>query len=176
MIHLFIRNLRQRNVEYIVAPYESDAQLAYLYKQKCIDFVITEDSDLLPYGVQRVFFKMDPQGNGIEIDLANLGKCQDYALAGGKQFTQEMLLHLCIISGCDYHAGVPSVGCKRALQLFREHGGDIKAVISQLERQGKISDIHTYMKDHLRAEMTFKHQIVYDMIERKERYLTNLPT
>jgi len=69
MIHLFIRQLKQLNVEYVVAPYESDAQLAFLYKQGLIDFVITEDSDLLPYGVQRVFFKMDPQGNGVEVDL-----------------------------------------------------------------------------------------------------------
>ena len=52
-----------------------------------VDFVITEDSDLLPYGVQRVFFKMDPQGNGTEVDLSNLGKCHEYALSSGKQFT-----------------------------------------------------------------------------------------
>ena len=51
MIHLFIRQLKQLNVEYVVAPYESDAQLAFLYKQRLIDFVITEDSDLLPFGV-----------------------------------------------------------------------------------------------------------------------------
>jgi hypothetical protein len=37
-----------------------------------IDLVITEDSDLLAYGVERVLFKMDPSGNGIEINLKNL--------------------------------------------------------------------------------------------------------
>ena len=56
-------------MEYVVAPYESDAQLAFLYKKGIVDLVITEDSDLLAYGVQKVLFKMDPQGNGIEIDL-----------------------------------------------------------------------------------------------------------
>ena len=136
--------------------------MAYLYKKGAVDFVITEDSDLLPYGVQRVFFKMDPQGNGIEINLANLGKCAEYTLSNGQQFTQEMLLHLCILSGCDYHPGVPNVGCKRALQLFRDYDGDIKEVIMQLERQGKIKDRNAYMQQHLRAELTFKHQIVYD--------------
>ena len=31
--------------------------------------VITEDSDLLAFGVERVLFKMDTQGNGVEINL-----------------------------------------------------------------------------------------------------------
>jgi len=46
--------------------------LAYLFKQRKIDLVITEDSDLLAYGVSKVLFKMDTNGDGIEIDLANL--------------------------------------------------------------------------------------------------------
>lgn len=47
------------NVRYVVAPYEADAQLAYLYKKRIIDVVITEDSDLLVFGVKKAFFKMD---------------------------------------------------------------------------------------------------------------------
>lgn len=38
----------------IVAPYEADAQLAYLVKEGLADFVITEDSDLLAFGVSQV--------------------------------------------------------------------------------------------------------------------------
>jgi 5'-3' exonuclease len=41
-------------VKYIVAPYESDAQLAYLTHNGYIDLVITEDSDLLVYGCNKV--------------------------------------------------------------------------------------------------------------------------
>ena len=37
-----------------------------------IDLVITEDSDLLAYGVTRAFFKMDTNGDGFEIDLKSL--------------------------------------------------------------------------------------------------------
>jgi len=59
-------------VDYIVSPYEADAQLAYLYHQKIVDVVITEDSDLLAFGVDKVLFKMDPSGNGDEIDLRNI--------------------------------------------------------------------------------------------------------
>lgn len=80
MIHLFIQELKHANVKFVVSPYESDAQLAHLYNQKMIDFVITEDSDLLAYGVDRVLFKMDPNGNGTEIDLKNINECDDYKM------------------------------------------------------------------------------------------------
>ena len=41
-------------VECIVAPYEADAQLAFLEKVSIVDLVITEDSDLLAFGCKRV--------------------------------------------------------------------------------------------------------------------------
>jgi exonuclease-1 len=40
------------NVPVIVAPYEADAQITYLVKTGVVDFAITEDSDLLPFGCQ----------------------------------------------------------------------------------------------------------------------------
>ena len=40
------------NVPVIVAPYEADAQITYLVKSGVVDFAITEDSDLLPFGCQ----------------------------------------------------------------------------------------------------------------------------
>ena len=47
-----------------MAPYEADAQLAFLYKSGQVDVVFTEDSDLLTFGVKKCFFKMDNMGNG----------------------------------------------------------------------------------------------------------------
>ena len=48
--------LKDLQVEFIVAPHEADAQLAYLAKEGLVDVVITEDSDLLAYGCERVLF------------------------------------------------------------------------------------------------------------------------
>ena len=55
-----------------MAPYEADSELAYLYYNKKVDFIITEDSDLLAFGVTKVFFKMNIRGAGLEIDLNNI--------------------------------------------------------------------------------------------------------
>lgn len=54
MIMKFIAVLRRMNITFYVAPYEADAQLAYMSRQKIIDVVISEDSDCVPYGCKTV--------------------------------------------------------------------------------------------------------------------------
>ena len=41
-------------MEYVVAPYEADAQMAFLARNGHVDLVITEDSDLVAYGCSQV--------------------------------------------------------------------------------------------------------------------------
>ena len=41
-------------MNYIVAPYESDAQMAYFINRGYAEVVLTEDSDLLAYGGKKV--------------------------------------------------------------------------------------------------------------------------
>ncbi|KAH6924840.1 hypothetical protein HPB50_025717 [Hyalomma asiaticum] len=57
MAHEVIVECRRRNIDYVVAPYEADAQLAYLAQCKLADVVITEDSDLILFGCEKARFK-----------------------------------------------------------------------------------------------------------------------
>ena len=41
-------------VDVIVAPYEADAQLAFLSKSRIAQVIITEDSDLILFGCEKV--------------------------------------------------------------------------------------------------------------------------
>lgn len=50
-----IKQCRKLKIDCIVAPYEADAQLAYLNVKNLVDFVITEDSDLLLFGCNKVY-------------------------------------------------------------------------------------------------------------------------
>ncbi len=54
---------RQEGVEFIVAPYEADAQLAFLasipLESGGVSAVVSEDSDLVAYGCRKVLFKFD---------------------------------------------------------------------------------------------------------------------
>ena len=62
MAYKFVQVAKQMGIEHIVAPYEADAQLAYMWRTGKADIVITEDSDLLAFGVKKCFFKMDKSG------------------------------------------------------------------------------------------------------------------
>ena len=46
--------------------------------------MITEDSDLLLFGASKVFFKMNTYGKGVEIDLADLHKCDSFSYLAGR--------------------------------------------------------------------------------------------
>lgn len=50
----FVQACRNVGVQCIVAPYEADAQLAYMLNSGLVQLVITEDSDLLVFGTDKV--------------------------------------------------------------------------------------------------------------------------
>eukprot|EP00058_Branchiostoma_floridae_P011003 XP_002596491.1 hypothetical protein BRAFLDRAFT_130306 [Branchiostoma floridae] len=75
MAHEVMEACRTLGVDCIVAPYEADAQLAYLNKCGIAQAVITEDSDLLAFGCDRVIFKLDLNGNGTMIEKHRLSQC-----------------------------------------------------------------------------------------------------
>lgn len=49
-----IKECRKMGVDCVVAPYEADAELAYLNMQGIAQAVITEDSDLILFGCSNV--------------------------------------------------------------------------------------------------------------------------
>ena len=49
-------------IEFIVSPYEADAQLAYLSRTNYVDYIVTEDSDLIAFGAKRILYKLNTDG------------------------------------------------------------------------------------------------------------------
>jgi len=66
--------LTELGIQYVVSPYEADAQLAYMCRVGIVHAVISEDSDLLAYGCPSTFYKMDKYGDGDSIELDFLQK------------------------------------------------------------------------------------------------------
>lgn len=126
IVNKLIVELRSQKVQFLVAPYEADAQLAYLYQKKEIDLVLTEDSDLLLFGANKCFFKMDLTGKGLEIDLKDLPKCEIFK--GNVEDQHDLLLVCCILSGCDYLESIKGVGFKKAVKLVQTFGDDIRSI------------------------------------------------
>ncbi|KAI7902702.1 PIN domain-like protein [Cokeromyces recurvatus] len=117
IIRNVILKLKENKVECIVAPYEADAQLAYLLKTKKVNAIVSEDSDLLAYGCSKVIYKIDRAGSGLEINYEDIFKSPKLHM---QNFTQERMRHMCILSGCDYLPSVKGVGIKTSFEWFYE--------------------------------------------------------
>ena len=74
--------LTEIHVQFLVAPYEADAQMAYLALSNLADVVITEDSDLLAYGCPEVLFKLDKTGECDHVRLADLPQNRTLSFRG----------------------------------------------------------------------------------------------
>ncbi|XP_068920577.1 exonuclease 1 [Petaurus breviceps papuanus] len=166
MAHQVIKAARSQGVDCIVAPYEADAQLAYLNKAGIVHAIITEDSDLLAFGCKKVILKMDKLGNGLEIDQARLGMCRQL----GDVFTEEKFRYMCILSGCDYLSSLHGIGLAKACKLLKiANNPDITKVIKKIGHYLKmnITVPEDYIKGFIRANNTFLYQLVFDPIKRK---------
>ncbi|XP_045148774.1 exonuclease 1 isoform X2 [Echinops telfairi] len=166
MAHKVIQAARSQGVDCLVAPYEADAQLAYLNKAGIVQAIITEDSDLLAFGCKKVILKMDQLGNGLEIDQARLGMCKQLR----DMFTEEKFRYMCILSGCDYLSSLRGIGLAKACKLLRlANNPDIVKVIKKighyLKMNIKVPD--DYIKGFIQANNTFLYQLVFDPIKRR---------
>lgn len=171
MAHRVIQRLKLMNVQYVVAPYEADAQLAYLMKHGLVDGVITEDSDCIPFGCSKVLFKMDRDGVAQEVCAENLKHNTGMSF---HMFSDQMFLEMCIFSGCDYLASLPGFALKKAYTLMKQHGSFTK-ILRAIRMEGKVRVPPTYEAEFERAILTFRHQRVFDPATKKLVPLTPIP-
>ncbi|KAJ1426192.1 XPG/Rad2 endonuclease [Sesbania bispinosa] len=156
-----IQVLKQENVQYIVAPYEADAQMTFLAISRQVDAVITEDSDLIPFGCPRIIFKMDKFGQGVQFQYSMLQKNKELSFEG---FNRQMLLEMCILSGCDYLQSLPGMGLKKAhasIKRFKSYDKVLKHL-----RYNGVSVPPFYEESFRKAILTFQYQRGENLIPR----------
>lgn len=157
VLYPLFEKLRRNNIKFIVAPYEADAQLAYLAYNKIVDIVITEDSDLIVYQCPHTLFKLDREGY-----------CQSLSLSDFLQLPmisemkdQKMIVESCVLSGCDYLPSIPRMGIRTAMKrMLLYRSGD--AVISGLRAEGKWEIPDDYEQKFKDACSIFYQQLVFD--------------
>ncbi|KAJ2547332.1 Rad2 nuclease, partial [Coemansia sp. RSA 1836] len=167
MAKTVIEELKREGFRYIVAPYEADAQLAYLESQGVISAAISEDSDLIVFGCRTIIFKLDQFGAATIFDRALILRDKDI---GG--WSDAQIRRMCILSGCDYVPSVPGVGLKRA-HRYVSRSCDLRSAV-QLMRNDKLAVPEGYDENVERAELTFRYQRVYDPRSRALAFVTPL--
>jgi exonuclease-1 len=128
-----INCLVTKNVEFIVAPYEADCQIAKLKRLGMVDAVISEDSDLIAFGVN-VILKLNQNG---ECDYVDLNKWKpkdvtDVFLKYFLAFDELSRIDSAILAGSDYNQSVKGIGIKRAIKLLTTQV-TMKNVINKLK-------------------------------------------
>lgn len=126
MAYRFILALRRENISYVVAPYEADAQLAYLEKIGTIQAIVTEDSDLLVFGCRTLLLKMTQFGDCVEIKREKFANVTGQISLRG--WTDDDFRHMAILSGCDYLANIAGVGLIIAHKLLRRFNKNVQRV------------------------------------------------
>ncbi|KAG8858224.1 Rad2 nuclease [Tulasnella sp. 330] len=158
MAYQVIKALKVENVSYVVAPYEADAQLAYLELNDMVDGIITEDSDLLVFACKHVLFKLDSDGNCVSIKRERLGSVVDAPMSGwgDKEFRE-----MAILSGCDYLPSVVGLGLKTAHKFLRKYK-TVEKVLQFIRLESNMKLPPGYLNALRQAELAFQHQRVYD--------------
>ncbi|XP_031844025.1 exonuclease tos isoform X2 [Nomia melanderi] len=164
-----IKQSQKINVDCIVAPYEADAQLAYLNISGIVDLVITEDSDLTLFGCTKVFFKMDINGNGLLVDQERLHLAMGLR---AEHFNMDSFRNMCILSGCDYLPSLPGIGLNKAKKFITINTDcDIHRALTRLGSYLNMKSLvvtKEYRDAFILAIITFKHQLVFCPLQRKQ--------
>ncbi|KAH7923456.1 PIN domain-like protein [Leucogyrophana mollusca] len=176
MAFQLIKALRAEGIQYVVAPYEADAQLAYLERVGLVDGIITEDSDLLVFGCRNVLFKLDSvSATIISISRADFGSVtaaeSGISLLG---WSDDQFRAMAILSGCDYLPSIPGVGLKTAWSLLRKYR-TVEQVVRAVRLEGKKPVPKGYFQAYKLAEKVFLHQRVYCPLDEKLVSLTEIP-
>lgn len=157
MARELIEELKRMGVSYVVAPYEADSQMAYLEKKGIIDGVLSEDSDLLVFGVKCLLTKLDQYGECVMINRADFTACREVSLAG---WSDKEFRMMAMLSGCDYLPGIDKMGLKTAHRLVRKHK-TLDRVVRAVQFDGKMRVPAGYIESFTRAERTFLFQWVF---------------
>lgn len=99
----------------VESPEEADSQLAELIKHDKINYVVTDDMDILVFGGSKLLknFTVSDKKKIQEIDLDTIKK--------EIKMNQSQIIDLAILLGCDYCPSVKGVGTIGAYKLMQEY-------------------------------------------------------
>lgn len=157
MARQLIDELKKIGVQYVVAPYEADAQLVYLERKGVIQGMLSEDSDLLVFGAKQLLTKLDQYGDCVEINRSDFTACREISLVG---WSDVEFRRMAILSGCDYLASINKMGLKTAYRYVRKYK-TIERILQMLAFDGQYHVPIGYLEKFHKAELTFLHQRVF---------------
>ncbi|SCU81905.1 LANO_0B04522g1_1 [Lachancea nothofagi CBS 11611] len=172
MAKCIIEYCQTQSIQYVVAPFEADAQMVYLENKGMAHGIISEDSDLLIFGCRKLITKLNDHGEAVEI-------CRDdFTHLPSKfplfQLSPEQTRAMVCLSGCDYTAGIPKVGLLTAIKLVKKFK-TIDKIILNIQREGRFTVPKDFADEYQLATFAFQFQRVYCPERREVTTLNEIP-
>lgn len=101
---------------FIQAPGEAEALAAYLFHKDEVKVVITEDTDILTYGVETYISGLNSVSGDCEVIYLS-------EVLKETELTLEEFRDFCIMCGCDYGSNIKGVGTATALKHIQKYKG-----------------------------------------------------
>ena len=162
--YMFIDFLKYKNVDFIIAPYEADSQLAYMYRTGEIEYILSEDSDLIAYGCFNILRCLKQNGDckALRIDK-KLPKNASATLKRFLELSPEDRTKCCILAGCDYLPNIKGFGFGTIISMFDEGVNFVERIkaINSKKKMMTRSEMQEYFETFDNAELAFTEQLVY---------------
>ena len=105
--------LKLLGIPFMVAPDEAEKYCVFLQNEKLIDYIVTDDTDVLTFGGNKIL-KTSIKSDIIEVDLN--------VLLNKIEYNKDKFIELCVLSGCDYLPFIPNLAINTVYTLFKKHG------------------------------------------------------
>lgn len=155
------------SLQIMTAPYEADSQLAYFSRKKYVDLVISNDSDLIVFGAEKILFEMDHQLQGRLFCSEDLAGFCDFKL--GKWDWNKFII-VCILCGCDYF----QFGKRKKFHCVRREIERQTSLEYFLKRKLEIWEMKKQIQ-FIKAFLIYKYATVFDHLEGKCTALNEFP-
>lgn len=157
------RLLSLMGIPVVDAPMEGEAQAAYMCTKGDVWAVASQDFDSLLFGAPRLVRNINITGRrkmpgksvyrNVKVEMLELNR-----ILKELGLTREQLVHMCILMGTDFNAGISGVGPKKALTLIRKYGNIEKA----LEKLGMdIPNYERVVDIFLRTDGSDEYEIIF---------------
>lgn len=113
-------------IPYIHAPEEADPQCAYLARKKLVDYVQSDDMDLLPFGTPNLIKTVRKSSK--TITKYNLSKILEEV-----DVTMDQFIDICILLGSDYCDTIYGLGEKKIVSFVKKYE-DIEGILKWITK------------------------------------------
>lgn len=145
LIYFFIDFLEFKNIKFLVAPHEADFQLASMYKNNVIDYIWSEDSDILVYDCTNIVKGLKLNGDCFLINKTILQNFKNKLKKGlfKEELTKKLKakkffdlspndkMKVAVYSGCDYLDSVRGFGFGTVIDYIPE---DEKSLLDKIKK------------------------------------------